>query len=109
MSKKKKNVTRRRFLEQVGLAGGSAALYETMTALGLINLPEAWAGRPELPQGSGKGKSVVILGAGIGGVRGDCGNTRRDYDGLLTAVTPRLRLLDHQPRRRNVLEVGHHE
>ncbi|MDX6557275.1 MAG: monoamine oxidase, partial [Blastocatellia bacterium] len=53
MSKKKKGVTRRRFLEQVGLAGGSAALYETMTALGLINLPEAWAGPPELPQGSG--------------------------------------------------------
>ena len=53
MSKKKKSVTRRRFLEQVGLAGGSAALYETMTALGLINLPEAWAGPPELPQGSG--------------------------------------------------------
>ncbi len=49
MSKKKKSVTRRRFLEQVGLAGGSAALYETMTALGLINLPEAWAGPPELP------------------------------------------------------------
>src|SRR5260370_7255589 len=63
---KKKGVTRRRFLEQVGLAGGSAALYETMTALGLINLPEAWAGPPELPPGSGAGKSVVILGAGIG-------------------------------------------
>ena len=65
---KKKGVTRRRFLEQVGLAGGSAAIYETMTALGLINLPEAWAGPPELPQGSGTGKSVVILGAGIGGL-----------------------------------------
>jgi len=67
MTRKKKGVTRRRFLEQVGLAGGSAAMYETMTALGLINLPEAWAGPPELPQGSGAGKSVVILGAGIGG------------------------------------------
>src|SRR5258705_11131525 len=67
MTNEKKGLTRRRFLEGVGLAGGSAAMYETMTALGLINLPEAWAGPPELPQGSGKGKSVVILGAGIGG------------------------------------------
>ena len=58
MSKKKKSVTRRRFLEQVGLAGGSAALYETMTALGLINLPEAWAGPPELPQGSGRANQL---------------------------------------------------
>ena len=33
MAKAKKGVTRRRFLEQIGLAGGSAAMYETMTAL----------------------------------------------------------------------------
>jgi monoamine oxidase len=39
-----------------------------MTALGLINLPEAWAGPPVLPPGSGAGKSVLILGAGIGGL-----------------------------------------
>jgi monoamine oxidase len=51
MPKQKKAVTRRRFLEQVGLAGGSAAMYETMTALGLIHVPEAWAGPPELTQG----------------------------------------------------------
>jgi monoamine oxidase len=60
--------SRRRFLEMVGLAGGSAALYETMTALGLINVPSTWAGPPPLPQGSGAGKSVGILGAGIGGL-----------------------------------------
>ena len=59
--------TRRRFLEKVGAAGGAAALYETMTALGLINVPDAWAGPPELASGSGTGKKVLILGAGIGG------------------------------------------
>ncbi|HUK89644.1 MAG TPA: FAD-dependent oxidoreductase [Blastocatellia bacterium] len=64
----KDNLSRRRFLEMVGLAGGSAALYETMTALGLVNVPEAWAGPPRLPQGSGEGKSVAVLGAGIGGL-----------------------------------------
>src|SRR5256885_10001936 len=52
----------------VGVAGGSAAVYETMTALGLINIPAAYAGPPPIPQGSGKGKSVLILGAGIGGL-----------------------------------------
>lgn len=60
--------SRRNFLELVGKAGGAAAVYETMTALGLINLPEAWAGPPALPPGSGAGKSVLILGAGIGGL-----------------------------------------
>ena len=60
--------TRRNFLELVGKAGGAAAVYETMTAMGLINLPEAWAGPPDLPPGSGAGKSVLILGAGIGGL-----------------------------------------
>jgi len=39
-----------------------------MTALGLINLPEAWAGHLKLPPGSGAGRSVVILGAGIAGL-----------------------------------------
>ena len=60
--------TRRKFLEMVGKAGGSAAVYETMTALGLINVPAAWAGPLELPEGVGAGKKVLILGAGIGGL-----------------------------------------
>lgn len=60
--------TRRRFLDLVGKAGGAAAVYETMTALGLINLPEAWAGPLDLPPGTGAGKTVLILGAGIGGL-----------------------------------------
>jgi monoamine oxidase len=68
MPDKSSGWTRRNFLELVGKAGGAAAVYETMTALGLINLPEAWAGPPALPPGSGAGKSVLILGAGIGGL-----------------------------------------
>jgi len=68
MAEKSSGWTCRNFLELVGKAGGAAAVYETMTALGLINLPEAWAGPPALPPGSGAGKSVLILGAGIGGL-----------------------------------------
>jgi monoamine oxidase len=60
--------SRRHFLEMVGKVGGAAAVYETMTTLGMINLPEAWAGPPDLPAGAGEGRKVLILGAGIGGL-----------------------------------------
>lgn len=71
--------TRRKFLEMVGRAGGAAAVYETMTALGLINLPGAWAGGPRLAAGSGTGKNVLILGAGIGGLTAAYELTRAGY------------------------------
>ncbi|HEX4965798.1 MAG TPA: FAD-dependent oxidoreductase [Thermoanaerobaculia bacterium] len=60
--------TRRRFLELVGRAGGTAAVYETMVALDLLKVPAAWAGPPQLPQDAGAGKRVLVLGAGIGGL-----------------------------------------
>jgi monoamine oxidase len=104
MATKRKGVTRRRFLEQVGLAGGSAALYETMTALGLINLPDAWAGPPELPQGSGDGKSVVILGAGIAGLTAAYELTRAKYDCKILELTDRPGGRNHTARRGTVLK-----
>jgi len=104
MTNGKKGLTRRRFLEGVGLAGGSAAMYETMTALGLINLPEAWAGPPELPQGSGKGKSVVILGAGIGGLTAAYELTRANYDCQIIELTERAGGRNHTARRGTVLK-----
>ena len=60
--------TRRQFLTRVGHAGGSAALYETMVALGMIRTPPAWAGPLQMSPGHGTGRSVLILGAGIGGL-----------------------------------------
>jgi monoamine oxidase len=104
MAKKVKGVTRRRFLEQVGLAGGSAALYETMTALGLINLPEAWAGPPNLPQGSGYGKSVLILGAGIAGMTAAYELTRANYNCQIIELTDRAGGRNHTARRGTVLK-----
>jgi monoamine oxidase len=104
MSQKKKGLTRRRFLEQVGLAGGSAALYETMTALGLINLPEAWAGPPELPPGSGAGISVVILGAGIAGLTAAYELTRANYNCQVIELTDRAGGRNHTARRGTVLQ-----
>ena len=87
--KSKKGVTRRRFLEAVGLAGGSAAVYETMTALGLIHIPEAWAGPPQLPPGSGTGKKVIILGAGIAGLTAAYELSRANYTVQIIEVTER--------------------
>src|SRR4026209_2941471 len=106
MTKQKNGLTRRRFLEQVGLAGGSAAVYETMTALGLINLPEAWAGPPELPQGSGAGKSVVILGAGIGGLTAAYELTRANYRCEIIELTERAGGRNHTARRGTVIKEG---
>jgi monoamine oxidase len=60
--------TRRSFLDAVGRAGGAAAVYETMVAMGMIRVPTAFAGPPEIPQERGRGERVVILGAGIAGL-----------------------------------------
>lgn len=59
--------TRRSFLEAVGRAGGAAAVYETMVALGMIRVPEQYA-EAQLPPEIGRGQRVVILGAGIAGL-----------------------------------------
>ena len=103
MTKRKDGLTRRRFLKGVGLAGGSAALYETMTALGLINIPEAWAGPPQLGAGSGAGKKVVILGAGIGGLTAAYELTRAGYKCQVIELTERPGGRNHTARRGTVL------
>ena len=104
MTKQKKGLTRRRFLERVGIAGGSAALYETMTALGLINIPEAWAGPPQLAPGSGTGKKVVILGAGIGGLTAAYELLKANYTVQIIEFTERAGGRNHTARRGTVLE-----
>jgi len=61
-------ISRPGFLNLVGRAGGSAALYQTMAAMGLLAVPAAYAGPPSLPRNLGAGRRVVILGAGIAGM-----------------------------------------
>src|SRR5260370_7612300 len=60
--------TRRAFLMQVGQVGGFGATYVMMQSLGLLPLPEAAASKVRLPEGSGQGRRVVILGAGVAGM-----------------------------------------
>ena len=61
-------LTRRRFIHLVGASGGASAAYATMSAMGLMATPAAYAGPPELPSGSGEGRRVAVLGAGIAGL-----------------------------------------
>ena len=72
-------LSRRSFLNLVGRAGGSAALYQTMAAMGLLRVPEAYAGPPSLPRGLGAGRRVVILGAGIAGLTAALELTRAGF------------------------------
>lgn len=62
------SLTRRAFLERLGAVGGVGATYLAMQAMGLINTPAAAAEPFALPPGSGEGRSIVILGAGIAGL-----------------------------------------
>jgi monoamine oxidase len=62
------SLSRRGFLNLVGQAGGATAVYNTMAAMGLLPIPSAYAGPPELVPGSGSGVRVVVLGAGIAGM-----------------------------------------
>ena len=57
---------RRRLIHLVGKAGGVAAAYRTMAAMGLLPVPEAYAAPPPLPPG--RGRTVLIIGAGIAGM-----------------------------------------
>ena len=61
-------MTKRRLLQSIGAVAGAAAVYRTMDALGMLGSNVAHASTLDLPPGSGAGKRVVILGAGISGM-----------------------------------------
>jgi monoamine oxidase len=61
------SLTRRAFLQRMAQIGGYSAAFSTMQVLGL--LPAVGASvLPQLPADFGKGKKIVILGAGIAGL-----------------------------------------
>ena len=61
-------LTRRALLERIGRAGGVGAAYMAMETLGLAIPTPASAEGFRLPAGSGNGRSIVVLGAGISGL-----------------------------------------
>lgn len=68
MDRKPPQWSRRDFLLRLGLTAGATPMYRAMMAMGIVAVPSAYAGAPKLPAESGKGKKVVIIGAGIGGL-----------------------------------------
>jgi len=73
------NFTRRRFLEMVGAAGGSAAMYRVASAIGLMAAPAQTPLAGVRPLGGAR-RRVVILGAGIGGLTAALELDRAGYD-----------------------------
>ena len=61
-------ITRRKLLTELGAVGGASAVFLAMEAMGMAQATPAGAEHFALPAGSGGGKSVVILGAGIAGL-----------------------------------------
>ena len=71
-------MTRRSFLESLGRVGGTALVMAGMEAFGM-SIASAATAPPPLP-GGGKGKSVVILGAGVAGLTSAYELSRAGYD-----------------------------
>ncbi|QWT20420.1 flavin monoamine oxidase family protein [Bacillus sp. NP157] len=59
-------MSRRDLLRMIGIAGGGALMYQAMNNLGFA--AESTYRRPPPLQGSGKGGTVLILGAGLAGL-----------------------------------------
>jgi monoamine oxidase len=83
------DISRRQLLAGLSSAGGAAAVYQGLQALGLIELPKAYAGPPQLPAPSGKGVRVVILGAGIAGLVSAYELTKAGYRVTVLEARPR--------------------
>jgi monoamine oxidase len=62
------DISRRSLVELVGRIAGPATAYSALNLMGLLPTPTAYAAPPSMPPGSGSGKRVVILGAGIAGL-----------------------------------------
>jgi|FEC22Drversion2_1045045.scaffolds.fasta_scaffold00972_8 monoamine oxidase len=62
------DLSRRTLIELIGRIGGTAAATSALNVMGLLPTPTAWAAPPQLPPGSGIGKRVIVLGAGIAGM-----------------------------------------
>ena len=60
------STTRRQLLTAIGMMGGTAALYQAMTTMGHAAETQ-FAGPPNL-SGARAGASVLVLGAGLGGM-----------------------------------------
>ena len=85
----KKNLTRRHFLNLVGAAGGSTAIYRTSMALGLLQDTGPVA-RLDLKDVRRTKKKVAVLGAGLSGLMVAYELERAGYDVTIIEASHRL-------------------
>ena len=74
------SVTRRSLLSGMAKLGGAGAVYETLAVWDFLKAPPALAASLALPRGSGTGKTVAILGAGVSGLCAAYELDRAGYD-----------------------------
>ena len=79
-------MSRRNFLGMVGMVGGAAAAYQMMNTMGLA--ASSTYTKPDLT-GGGKGKSVLILGAGLAGMASAYELQKAGYDVQILEFNPR--------------------
>jgi monoamine oxidase len=85
----KKILSRRHFLNLVGAAGGSTAVYKTSVALGLMQDTGAVA-QLDLQKVGGTKKKIAILGAGMAGLTVAYELERAGYDVTVIEASKRL-------------------
>ena len=100
----KTTMTKRRFLQSIGSVAGVGAVYRTLQALGFAGIGAAHAAVPELPTGSGDGRRVAILGAGIAGMTAAYELSRVGYRCTILEATGRAGGRSFTARGGDVLE-----
>ncbi|WP_029004136.1 flavin monoamine oxidase family protein [Azorhizobium doebereinerae] len=81
--------TRRTVLQRLGQWGGAGLAFEALTALGLLASPPARAEPPRLPPDLGRGRSVVVIGAGLSGLCAGLLLARGGFDVAILEATGR--------------------
>lgn len=81
-------LTRRALILRLAGLGGLGAAYEALAALDFIKTPEA-AEAPTLPPDTGRGRRVVILGAGMAGLSAATELDRAGFDCVILEAASR--------------------
>ncbi len=95
-------MTRRQFVERVGAVGFGAA-FTSMQALGMLPVERSSYGGPRLAPASGRGSSVVILGAGVSGLAAAYELQEAGYRVDVLEATDRCGGRNHTIRRGDVI------
>ncbi|HKA73949.1 MAG TPA: FAD-dependent oxidoreductase [Xanthobacteraceae bacterium] len=83
-------ITRRKLIGAMARLGGAGAAYETLAAWNFLKPPDARAASLALPQDSGAGRTVAILGAGVAGLCAAFELERAGYDCVILEAAHRL-------------------